>query len=136
MTNDYRRTSSVSAVLENLKWDTLQSRRDQARLTMMYRIMPQVVDIPVEPCLTPSSQTGRTRGHDTRFQQIHTRFAGYQNSFCERALGLHILLFLLIGISKFRLTISKFRHNKSEFRLNNSKFRFNNSKFRLNLLKF
>ena len=54
----------------------------------------------------------------------------------ERALGPHILLFLLISISKFRLTISKFRHNKSKFRLNNSKFRLNNSKFRLNNSKF
>ena len=54
----------------------------------------------------------------------------------ERALGPHILLFLLISISKFRLTISKFRHNKSKFRLNNSKFRLNNSKFRLNISKF
>ena len=49
----------------------------------------------------------------------------------ERALGPHILLFLLIGISKFLLTNSKFRYNMSKFRLNNSKFRLNNSKFRL-----
>ena len=54
----------------------------------------------------------------------------------EGALGPHTLLFLLIVISKFRLTISKFRHNKSKFRLNNAKFRLNNSKFRLNILKF
>ena len=54
----------------------------------------------------------------------------------ERALGPHILLFLLIGISKFRLNISKFRHNKSKFRLNNSKFRLNILKFRLIISKF
>ena len=79
--NDYRRTSSATAMLETLNWDTLERRRDQARLTMMFRIVHQLVDIPAETCLTPSSQTGRTRGHDTRFQQIQTRFAGYQNSF-------------------------------------------------------
>ena len=38
--------------------------------------------------------------------------------FYVRALGPHILPFLLIGISKFRLTISKFRNNTSKFRLN------------------
>ena len=54
----------------------------------------------------------------------------------ERALGPHILFFLLISISKFRLTISKFRHNKSKFRLNNSKFRLNILKFRLIISKF
>ena len=54
----------------------------------------------------------------------------------EGALGPHTLLFLLIVISKFRLTISKFRHNKSKFRLNNSKFRLNILKFRLIISKF
>ena len=63
----------------------------------------------------------------------------------EGALGPHTLLFLLIVISKFRLTISKFRliiskfqHDISSwfFRLNNAKFRLNNAKFRLNILKF
>ena len=79
--NGYRRTSSATAMLETLNWDTLERRRDQARLTMMYRIVHQLVDIPAETYLTPSSQTGRTRGHDTRFQQIQTCFAGYQNNF-------------------------------------------------------
>ena len=79
--NDYRRTSSATAMLETLNWDTLERRRDQARLTMMFRIVHQLVDMPAETYLTPSSHTGRTRGHDTRFQQIQTRFAGYQNSF-------------------------------------------------------
>ena len=47
-----------------------------------------------------------------------------------------MLLFLLIGISKFRLTICEIRHNKSKLRLNNSKFRLNILKFRLNISKF
>ena len=81
MMNDYRGTSSATAMLETLSWDTLERHRDQARLTMMYHIVHQLVDIPAEICLTPSSQIGRTRGHDTGFQQIQTRFAGYQNSF-------------------------------------------------------
>ena len=68
--NDYRRTSSATAMLETLNWDTLERRRDQARLTMMYGIVHQLVEIPAETYLTPSSQTGSTRGHDTRFQQI------------------------------------------------------------------
>ena len=35
-------------MLENLNWDTLQYCRDQACLTMMYRIVHQLVDISVE----------------------------------------------------------------------------------------
>ena len=51
--SDYSRTSSVTAMRQDLGWDTLQQRRDQARLSMMYRITHQQVDIPAERYLTP-----------------------------------------------------------------------------------
>ena len=51
--NDYRRTNSVTEMMSNLGWDTLQKRRDLARLSMMYRIVHELVDIPVEPYLIP-----------------------------------------------------------------------------------
>ena len=80
--NDYRRTSSVTEMMEKLGWQTLQQRRDYARLTMMYRIVHQLVDIPTEPYLTPL--TGKTRGNDSRFRQIQTSYTGYQYSFFPR----------------------------------------------------
>ena len=79
VTNDYGRTSSVIDLLANLGWDTLQKRRDIARLSVMYRIVHELVDIPVEPFLTPS--TSMTRGHDSRFHQIRTLNTTYQHSF-------------------------------------------------------
>ena len=63
VSNEYRRTSSVTEMISTLGWDTLQKRRDLARLSMMYRIVHHLVDIPVEPYLTPS--TSMTRGHDS-----------------------------------------------------------------------
>ena len=39
VTNDYGRTSSVTEIIANLGWDTLQKRRDLATLSMMYRIV-------------------------------------------------------------------------------------------------
>ena len=77
--SDYSRTSSVTAMRQDLGWDTLQQRRDQARLSMMYRITHQQVDIPAERYLTPLDN--RTRGHNTRFMQIPTSFSGYHQSF-------------------------------------------------------
>ena len=65
VTSDYGLKSSVTEMIADLGWDTLQKRRDLARLSMMYRIVHNLVDIPVEPYLTPS--TSMTRGHDTRF---------------------------------------------------------------------
>ena len=82
VSNDYRRTSSVTDIISNLGWDTLQKRRDLARLSMMYRIVHHLVDITVEPNLTPSSSM--TRGYDSRFYQIRTSNTTYQQSFFPR----------------------------------------------------
>ena len=80
--NDYRRTSSVIEMLTNLDWDTLQERRDLARLSMMYRIVHGLVDISAESYLTPSTST--TSGHNSRFRQIRTSNSTYQQSFFPR----------------------------------------------------
>ena len=76
VSNDYRRTSSVTEMISTLGWDTLQKRRDLARLSMMYSIVHHLVDIPVEPYLTPL--TSMTRGHDSRFFKIRTSNTTYQ----------------------------------------------------------
>ena len=55
--SDYSRTSTVTAMRQNLGWDTLQQRRDQARLSMVFRITHQQVDIPAERYLTPLALT-------------------------------------------------------------------------------
>ena len=52
VSNDYGSTSSVTEMMSNLSWDTLQKRRDLARLSMMYHIVHGLVDIPVQPYLT------------------------------------------------------------------------------------
>ena len=84
--SDYSRKSSVIAMRQDLGWDTLLQRRDQARLSMMYRIAHQQVDIPAERYLTPLDN--RTRGHNIRFRQIPTSFTGYQQSFFPRTIVL------------------------------------------------
>ena len=70
MTNNYSRESSVTAMLEELKMDSLQHRRATAKVTMMYRITNQLIDIPdnqLLPLKTP------TRGHNKRFAIPNTR---------------------------------------------------------------
>ena len=79
-------SSSVTAMRQDLGWDTLQQRRDQARLSMMNRITHQQVDIPAERYLTPLDN--RTRGHNTRFMQVPTSFSGYHQSFIPRTIML------------------------------------------------
>ena len=42
---DYQRASSVTTMLQSLKWDTPQHRRNIARVTMLYKTINGLVDI-------------------------------------------------------------------------------------------
>ena len=46
ITNDYRKCASVTTMLESLQLDTLEERRRQARLTLLYKIVNGEVAIP------------------------------------------------------------------------------------------
>ena len=75
--HDYRRSSSVTAMLDQLQWASLQERRAHAKVEMMFRIVNDLVDIPTS-FLTP---TLMMRGHT---QKYLVPFAGtviYQHSF-------------------------------------------------------
>ena len=71
VTNDFKRESSVTAMIQNLEWQSLQSTRLLSRLHMMYRIRNDLVDINWKQHLTQASTTTTTtttRGHSSRFQ--------------------------------------------------------------------
>ena len=63
---DYRQESSVTAMLQQLQLDSLQTRRLRARATMMYRVVNHLIAIPSAP-LQPAQNI--TRGHTKRFIQ-------------------------------------------------------------------
>ena len=44
--NNYSRRSSVTTMIDELQWKTLQHRRAVSKVTMMYRITNQLIDIP------------------------------------------------------------------------------------------
>jgi len=44
--NDYGRHSSVTSMLTRLGWATLEQRRDNQRLTMMYKVVHGLVAVP------------------------------------------------------------------------------------------
>jgi len=50
-TNRYHNTSSVSDILTELKWDTLENRRTKQQLTMLYSITNDLVGISPKPYL-------------------------------------------------------------------------------------
>ena len=64
MKGDYERTSCVTSMLTDLHWNTLQERRMQVKSAMLYRIVHNLVAIPVTRFLIPV----RTyRGHSMKF---------------------------------------------------------------------
>ena len=78
---DYKTTSSVRSMLEHLKWPTLEERRTRAKVTMLYRIIHQVVAIPVQLYIIPRGVASTTRGHCQRYQLSYSRLQCHQQSF-------------------------------------------------------
>ena len=75
---DYRTTSSVTAMISQLQWTTLQERRAQAKAVMMYKIVNNLVDVPhtfLAPC------TVSLRGHSYKYMIPFTRTGVYTQSF-------------------------------------------------------
>ena len=83
--NDYQRTSSVSNMLQEQQWDTLQHIRNIARATMLYKINHYLVDVNPDP---PLRYSRSTRTHDQQYNQIPCSKSVYQNSFFPAAVVL------------------------------------------------
>ena len=84
-TCEYGRTTSVTALLQDLGWDTQEKRRLLAQVSMFHKIHHGVVDIPFPPeVTTTSARTMRTRGHALAYHQIQPRVLAYQYSFFPR----------------------------------------------------
>ena len=79
VTGDYRTTSSVTAMVDSLSWETLQHRRQQTKAIMMFRIVHAMVAIPASPNLQLLGAA--TRGHQYRYRVPYCRTNIYKNSF-------------------------------------------------------
>jgi hypothetical protein len=60
--NRYHNTSSVISMLEELKWPTLEERRQRARLVLMYKIVNGLVQIDTTDRLVQPSRLSRNKG--------------------------------------------------------------------------
>ena len=74
VTSNYSRQSSLTTMLRELEWPSLESRRDHICLAMLYRIRLNLVDIDWKNHL--KEHTSSTRGHGSRFW---TLFCSNQN---------------------------------------------------------
>ena len=74
VTGDWRTTSSVSAMINTLQWQTLEQRRLQSRLIFLHKYCYKTIDIK-EPIAI------RARNLNTNYQANHSRLRCYENSF-------------------------------------------------------
>jgi hypothetical protein len=60
--NRYHNTSSVTSMLKDLKWSTLEERRQRVRLVLMYKIVNGLVKIDATDKLVQPSKLSRNMG--------------------------------------------------------------------------
>jgi len=84
--SDYSRYSSVSAMLNELDWRTLEKRRDNSILVMLHKIINQYVDIPHNQIL--HTAPSNTRSNSRKFLHLPSRIDSFKHSFFPGAIRL------------------------------------------------
>lgn len=80
VTGDYAQTSSVTSMLQQLKWRELAQRRVDARIMMLYKIIYGLVRI-------PQTSYFRMQRDGQHIQPIHSKTLYYQYSFFPRTIA-------------------------------------------------
>ena len=83
--------SSITGMLQDLDWESLESRRTKLQLVMLYKIINNLVDIPAAPYLTMAPK--RTRAiHSKKLRQFLARTDTLKLSFFPRTIPVWIPL--------------------------------------------
>jgi hypothetical protein len=72
VTRNYKRDSSVSTMIQQLKWQTLEERRAVSRLTFMYKSLHKINAVNLDHLKTTTS-TRRTRRNQSVYSLTKTR---------------------------------------------------------------
>ena len=85
VTNNCQRKSSVTALIKDLGWTDLQTRRKNFRLTSLYNILSGLIAVSVSDLSTPADE--RTRGGNTKsFMHIRANTTLGQNFFLYKSI--------------------------------------------------
>ena len=60
---NFNKTASVTIMLSDLNWDTLETRRKKNRLTLMYKLSHNLVDVNTKEHLIPNSEKRTRNSH-------------------------------------------------------------------------
>ena len=95
-------------MLTKLNWPTLQQRRQQFKIIMMYKIINNLILVPI----ILATSLFITRGHGTKFIQLSARTAAYSLSFYPSSIKLWNSLpdFVVdsTSLESFKLNLDKY----------------------------
>ena len=72
-------------MFQELDWESLESRRVKIQLTLLYKVIQDLVDIPAAAYLTPASTRTRAN-HTKKLRQISSRSDAYKFNFFPRTI--------------------------------------------------
>ena len=83
----WRNTSSVSEMLDELEWPSLEARRDQSSLLLFHKIHCGAVSIKKDKYMTPAHSLKTTRSsHSAQYRRHQTYSDALKNSFFPRTI--------------------------------------------------
>ena len=75
----------VTDMLQDLDWETPESRRVKIQLTLLFKVIQDLVDIPASAYLTPASTRTRAN-HMKKLRQILSKSDAYKHCFVPRTI--------------------------------------------------
>ena len=81
-----QKTASVTEMLSDLKWDTLETRRKKNRLTLIYKLSHNLVDINTEEHLIPNSELRTRNSHAFKYRMPKVSKDVFKFSFFPRSI--------------------------------------------------
>ena len=83
---NFNKTASVTHMLSDLNWDTLGTRRKKNRLTLMYKLSHNLVDINTEEHLIPNSEKRTRNSHAFKYRMPKVSKDVFKFSFFPRSI--------------------------------------------------
>ena len=80
VSNNFRRKASVSEMLHELGWQSLDGRRQDQRLVLFFKIINGLASVETEDILTPADSRTR-KNHSFKFKHLQANCDSYRYSF-------------------------------------------------------
>ena len=70
VTQNWKQAASLTSLIQNPCWTDLKRRRENSRLLCMFKILDELVEIPINDCLIPADKRARG-GHNLAYKNMY-----------------------------------------------------------------